>query len=309
MTDQIAASFILVSYNQEDTVAQSARAVLAQECAPLQIILSDDHSTDDTFEILQDIAKNYTGPHYVVARQNVQNMGVNKHMSKAIELASCDFLIWSAGDDISAPHRAQTILDAYERTHAKLIYSDAYTQGPDGNPGTQTYRKALFYQPNFTLDQAATSFALYLGAAVAWHKDLFYRYGGFPAEKAHEDLILGFRAVLEDSLHYIPEKLVTYREDVGVSSHLSGKNSVLENRARRSAILKGQHTVLQQRLTDAETFGLPSDHPVCRNLRALRDRIEMRLSYYEGNKRAHCRDPVRLTHALLSEWLRDVRNR
>lgn len=309
MTNPAAASFILISYNQVDTVTQSAHAVLAQNCAPLQIILSDDASTDGTFEILQDIASKYSGPHNVIARQNQKNLGVNKHMSKAIELASCDFLIWSAGDDVSEPNRAQIILDAYARTHAKLIYSDAFTQRPNGDPGTQIYRKALFYQPNFTLDQAAMSFALYLGAAVAWHKDLFHKYGGFPSHRAHEDLILGFRAALEDSLHYIPEKLVTYREDVGVSSHLAGKNSALENRARRSGILKGQLTVLQQRLTDAETFGLPSDHPVCRNLRALRDRTEMRLSYYEGNKRAHCRDPVRLAHALLSEWLRDVRKR
>ncbi len=309
MMDQPSASFILVSYNQQDSVAESARAVLAQDCLPLQIILSDDASTDKTFEILQEVAASYNGPHSVQVRQNPQNLGVNEHMSRAIQLTECDFLIWSAGDDVSVPHRARTILDAYQKTQAKLIFSDAQTQRLDGSPGTQTYRKALFYRSDFTIEQAATSFALFLGAAVGWHKDLFYKYGGFPPELAHEDLILGFRAALENSIHYIPENLVTYREDVGVSSHLSSKTSILENRARRTAILKGQHTVLQQRLTDAQTFGLASDHPICQTLYALRDWAAMRLSYYEGNKIIHARQPLRLAHALLSEWLRDFRNR
>ena len=309
MTDQPAASFILVSYNQQDTVAEAAHAVLAQDCSPLQIILSDDASTDRTFEILQEVAASYTGPHRVQARQNPQNLGVNLHMSRAIELAECDFLIWSAGDDVSVPHRARAILDAYQKTRAKLIFSDAPTQRPDGSPGTQAYRKALFYRSDFTLEQAATSFALFLGAAVGWHKDLFYKYGGFPPERAHEDLILGFRAALENSTHYIPEKLVTYREDIGVSSHLSGKTSTLENRARRTAILKGQYTVLQQRLVDAQTFGLARDHPISQTVHVLRDWTVMRLSYYDGNRAIHTRQPIRLAHALLSEWLRDFRNR
>ncbi|MGC1496045.1 MAG: glycosyltransferase family 2 protein [Sulfitobacter sp.] len=309
MTDQPAASFILVSYNQQDTVAESARAVLAQDCSPLQIILSDDASTDKTFDVLKEVAASYSGPHSVQVRQNPHNLGVNKHMSCAIELAECDFLIWSAGDDVSVPQRARTILKAYEETKAKLIFSDAQTQRPDGSPGTETYRKALFYRPEYTVEQAATSFALFLGAAVGWHKDLYYKYGGFPPDRAHEDLILGFRAALEDSVHYIPEKLVTYREDVGVSSHLSGKTSTLQNRARRTAILKGQFTVLQQRVIDAQTFGLASDHPIFHALHTLRDWTSMRLSYYEGNKAAHARQPVRLAHALLSEWLRDFRNR
>lgn len=309
MTDQLAACFILVSYNQQDTVAEAAQAVLNQDCAPLQIILSDDASTDRTFDILKELADSYRGPHHVIARQNRQNMGVNNHMSQAIELAQSDFLIWSAGDDVSAPHRARTILNAYNQTGAKLIYSDAHTRRPDASPGSESYRKALFYNSRFTLDQAAVSFSLFLGAAVGWHKDLFSEYGGFPPQRAHEDLILGFRAALEDSLHYIPEKLVTYREDVGVSSLLSNHAKNLDNKTRRRAVLTGQRTVLEQRLKDAKTFGLVGDHPVCKAISRLRDRIAMRLTYYEGGRTSYISQPIVLAHSLLSEWLRDIRDR
>ena len=308
MTHAPTASFILLCYNQEETIASAVQSILDQDCEPIEILISDDASPDSTFAVIEGTVSSYEGPHTVIIRQNSENLGVNRHIEMAINLCQSDLMIWTAGDDVNAPNRAQKIIEAHKASKAKLIFSDAQTITDTCEPGASRYRGATLYHP-FNLRKVATSFSLYLGATAAWHKDLFYKYGGFPAEKAHEDLILGFRAALEDSLHYIPEKLVTYREDVGVSSHLSGKNSTLKNRARRSAILKGQHTVLQQRLIDAETFGLMDDNSVCRNIRALRARIEMRLSYYEGNKRAHCRAPVLLIHALLSEWLRDVRNR
>ncbi len=258
---------------------------------------------------MQELAAEYQGPHHVTARQNEQNLGVNEHVRQAIKEAQCDFLIWSAGDDISLPHRARVTLDAYARHGAMLIYSDAQTRRPDGSSGTKAYRKALFYRDSFTTLEAATSFSLYLGAAVGWHKDLFYKYGGLPRERAHEDLILGFRAILEDSLHYIPQELMIYREDAGVGSKLSQATSLMENRARRQAILKGNLTVLEQRLKDVRTFGLPDDDPVTRRIDRMRDRMAKRLSYYEGGRSMHTGHPLRLIHALGSEWLRDIRNR
>lgn len=309
MTNAPSATFILVSYNQEDTIEASTRAALAQVGEPLEIILSDDASSDRTYDIMQRVAGGYDGPHHVTVRQNPENLGVNTHVKRVLDLASHDFLIWAAGDDISLPQRAHKILQAYRDTSAKLIHSDAQTRRPDGSPGTQEHRKALLYRDHFTMKEAATSFALYLGATAAWHRDLHQVYGGFPQERAHEDLILGFRAVLENSLHYIPEELVIYRQDAGIASQLSRNLSKLDNRARRAAILKGQITVLQQRLKDTDTFGLATDHPVRHAMEKLRDRFAMRLSYYEGDKARFARHPLRLVHALTSEWLRDRRNR
>ena len=309
MTRDFAATFALVSYNQQDIVEEAARAVLAQDSDPLQIILSDDASSDRTFEILQKIAEEYQGPHHVTARRNAQNLGLNGHMKEVVTVAQCDFIIWIAGDDVSVPNRARRILEAQKKTGAKLIFSDAQTRRPDGSVGSQNYRKALLYKESFTLEEAATSFALYLGATAAWHKDLHDRYGGFPKDRAHEDLILGFRAAMENSLHYIPEDLVIYLEDAGVSSRLTRKTSGLENRARRRSILQGQLTVIEQRQKDVDCFGLRADHPARDAMRRLSDKLAMRLCYYDGGVRAYAGRPFRLSHALLSEWLRDIRNR
>ena len=49
------ASLILLTYNQQSSVAAAIKAALAQECVPIEIILSDDASSDGTFEILQNV--------------------------------------------------------------------------------------------------------------------------------------------------------------------------------------------------------------------------------------------------------------
>lgn len=308
MTDAPAASFILLSYCQEDTIAAAVESLLDQKCEPLEIILSDDASPDRTFAIIEETVSGYSGPHTVIARRNDDNMGVNRHAELLINMAKADLMIFTAGDDINLPHRAFRTIEAHRETGAKLLYSDARTTTREGTPGNKSYRGAVLYG-DYTLEKVATGFALYLGATVAWHKDLHRKYGGWPRNNAHEDLILGFRAAMEESLHYIPEELVTYLENAGVSSHLSRKSSGLENRARRAAILKGQITVLGQRLKDADTFGLAQDHPGRRAMLALKDRLDMRLSYYTGGKTEFANRPLKLTHALASEWLRDIRNR
>ncbi len=306
MTTPPAATFILLSYNQQDTVVAAVQSVLDQDCDPIEILISDDASTDDSFARIKETVDAYSGPHHVTARCNPQNIGVNRHLDLAMELATSDLTIWAAGDDINMHNRGRSVIDAHRKTGALLIFSDARTVTERGVQGSQAYRRATLYHPHTLLD-VARSFSLYLGATAAWHKDLFRKYGGLPKERAHEDLILGFRAALEDRFHYIEEELIVYREHGGVSSHLSRHGSKMENRARRCAILNGQYTVLNQRFADAQTFGFPPEAPIVREIVRLRDRMAMRLSYYEGGCMQYARQPLQLANALISEWLRDLR--
>lgn len=46
---------ILLTYNQENLVAMAVESLLAQTYSPLEIILSDDASTDNTFAVMQSL--------------------------------------------------------------------------------------------------------------------------------------------------------------------------------------------------------------------------------------------------------------
>jgi glycosyltransferase involved in cell wall biosynthesis len=49
-------SFVVFAYNQERFIAEAVKGAFGQTYEPLQIVLSDDCSTDDTFRVMQALA-------------------------------------------------------------------------------------------------------------------------------------------------------------------------------------------------------------------------------------------------------------
>ncbi len=94
-------SLVLLAYNQESMVRDAVQSCFAQDCEPLEIVLSDDCSTDNTFEVLQQLANEYRGPHQVRARRNSGNVGIGEHYNQLLHATSGELLVTSAGDDFS----------------------------------------------------------------------------------------------------------------------------------------------------------------------------------------------------------------
>ena len=53
-------TLLVFAFNQSAMVEAAVRSCLAQESEPLEIVLSDDASTDDTFAVLQALAADYS---------------------------------------------------------------------------------------------------------------------------------------------------------------------------------------------------------------------------------------------------------
>jgi glycosyltransferase involved in cell wall biosynthesis len=90
---------ITVTYNSARYVRDAIESVLAQEYGNIEYIISDDRSTDDTWEIIQ----SYTDPR-IRAFRNERNLGEYPNRNTAIGLATGRFLIFIDGDDIIYPH-------------------------------------------------------------------------------------------------------------------------------------------------------------------------------------------------------------
>ncbi len=274
------ASCLLLSYNQQDHVADSVQSVLQQDCAPMQIVLSDDASQDDTFQRMKDVVDRYDGPHEVLLNRNETNLGVNEHLKKGLEMCKEDFIIAAAGDDLYYPHRNRRILDAFAATDPLLVFSHADVTTLDGAPAPALYRKATFYKTTDAV-AAAKSLALYLGATCAFHRDLYRKYGPTLFDNTYEDLILGFRAALEGRVHFIDEALMTYRVGSGLTNTRPEKFTSESYKAQRLRELERNTCVYRQRAIDAETFGLDATHPIPR---LLADRVadgELRAAFME----------------------------
>lgn len=102
-------TFAVISFNNEEFINEAIDGAFSQTHENLTIVLSDDKSEDRTFEKIQDRANKYNGPHKIIVRQNKKNLGVVNHIETLARIAESDYIILSAGDDISKPERSSII--------------------------------------------------------------------------------------------------------------------------------------------------------------------------------------------------------
>lgn len=210
-----AVSLVLLSYNQEALIADAAHACLQQDCPPIEIVFSDDASTDRTFSILQEIANRYTGPHRVRVRKNEANLGIGAHYNEIFRFSTGDLIVTAAGDDLSAPDRIRRIVEAWEQAKRvpDLISSHFLEIDPMGRPGA--YRE--------TADLAQESLASWsqrhpfvVGATHAFTRRLVDKYGLLGPGVWYEDPIFLLRALMSGGGITVSEPLV--RRRIGGSS-------------------------------------------------------------------------------------------
>ena len=105
-------TFALFAYNQEQYIREAIEGAFSQTYEPLEIILSDDCSSDRTFEIMKEMAAAYQGPHRVIARQSSENRGLINHILDVAHESNGEYIVVAAGDDISRNYRTSlTILE------------------------------------------------------------------------------------------------------------------------------------------------------------------------------------------------------
>ena len=130
-------SILLLAYNQRALIRDAVRSVLEQEGPPIEILLSDDASTDGTFDELAALARSYQGPHQVIARRNHRNLGIGEHLNTLVRESRGELLVVAAGDDISEPTRARSLQEAWLNSDRKLdlIATPLTAMSEDGGLG------------------------------------------------------------------------------------------------------------------------------------------------------------------------------
>lgn len=108
-------SLIIPVYNGERYLPQMASSVLEQDWPDMQIIFSDDGSTDATGEILAGLASDgrvtvVTGP----------NGGVSAARNRALELADGDYIGFADADDLLEPGYLRILAEALEQSGADM---------------------------------------------------------------------------------------------------------------------------------------------------------------------------------------------
>lgn len=239
-------SLVVMAYKQEGFIRDAVEAALAQDYPDLEIVLSDDCSPDNTFAIMEEMARSYDGPHRIVLNRNPQNLGLIGHVNQLFSLVSSDWLIYNAGDDMSEPHRARTIAEAIGRDDPHYVYSNVTDLDASGTPmpkqKNRTRPEALQQK---SLPDLAKALSHALGASSAWHRDLFARFGPIVESSVFEDQVLMFRARLLGRVSYLDDRLLRYRRSVGLS---------FQSKEDRLKKLNQDLAILRQRRADVQLF-------------------------------------------------------
>ena len=93
-------TILMITYNQQDYIAESLSCLFRQGILPYEIIISDDASTDLTVEIIHKFQKKYPGMIHLHAQE--KNIGINSNLNYLLKNASIngDIINFLSGDDL-----------------------------------------------------------------------------------------------------------------------------------------------------------------------------------------------------------------
>lgn len=119
-TDYIV-SVLIVTYNQEQWIAQTIESILAQQTTyPFEVIIGNDCSTDGTQDICESYAAKYDN---VRVLTYAKNKGIVGNWVECIKVASGKYIMNCAGDDYwHNPNKIQLQVDFMEK-HPNCVIS------------------------------------------------------------------------------------------------------------------------------------------------------------------------------------------
>jgi glycosyltransferase involved in cell wall biosynthesis len=199
-------SVVIPTYNYGRFIADAIRSVVAQTLAPVEIIVVDDGSTDDTAAVVGEFGENVK---YIFQKNggvcSARNLGVAESQGELIAFLDADD-IWEptklekqvakfdASEDIGLVHCGMRVFDS-DSGETIFLYLDGGEEGVAEN--------LLLWE-----DSAVNV----SGSVILVNRKAFDKVGGFDTEiKCGEDWDFCYRVARQFSVGFVPEPLVNYR--------------------------------------------------------------------------------------------------
>jgi len=231
-------TFVVMSFNAENFIEQALMGALAQDYDNLEIIVSDDCSSDGTVSRIEKVVSSYQGPHKVVVNKNPNNLGTLAHFFKVVDLASGRLIVFSAADDVSKPERTSETVRCWSETGFQAFFSDYDVINDRGvviksgySPGSHSAMLANVFGNHGSLEIH--------GASSAYDVDFLNKVPRPEARFIFEDAFMTFMLNLYEMPYVkISRALVYYREHSGsVSNSLNGWVGFKEEREKQVRLL------------------------------------------------------------------------
>lgn len=224
-------SIVAICYNQKDYVAATLDSIKEQTYTNLQLIISDDGSTDGTKEIVQKwIDDNF--PSAVFLNHSI-NKGITKNYNTTIPYIKGDFIKLIGCDDVLLPDTIGVLMTKFSElpNDYGIIYTDMHRINESGNlideMGIIEKRGHPVYSGYVYKEMIQKPFIT--AASIIFKKEVLNKLKHFNEKVFYEDHDFYLRASRYFKFHYIPEKLVKYRAHAGSTINTSSRIKYFHN--------------------------------------------------------------------------------
>lgn len=217
-------SVIIPTYNAEKFVIDSIESVLNQDYKNLEIIISDDCSTDNTKQVILDFLKG-KNLNFIKLFFNTKNLGVTKNGNQCLMACTGKYIAFLAGDDLMLPTKITTQIN-YLESHPQCVisYHNIEVFESDTN-------KTLYFYNSFFRNRARSGkvkdlikYGCFCGGC-----SMMIRKENIPSDGYDEEFTIGsdwllwISTLLEGGeIHYINKVLSKYRRH---SNNITNRNS------------------------------------------------------------------------------------
>lgn len=217
-------SVLMPLYNHEDTVERALNSILLSDCELIELIVCDDASVDQSFEIASLWIEKFRGKfESVSAVKNPTNLGITKILNKLMSLARGEFVTYCASDDeFTAKAIDKQRMYLLQNTHKDFVYANCgyiNQRSQLVKPEiVSNWRARLIIRPTCSLVDLVCNWGLVWSRLFA-RRAAFNRIGFYPEQLSFEDRWGALKIAQTKRYGYLHEVVQLYRlRDFGTGS-------------------------------------------------------------------------------------------
>jgi glycosyltransferase involved in cell wall biosynthesis len=215
-------SVAMATYNGEKYLKQQIDSILSQLDNDDELIISDDHSSDQTLAII----KKYISEDHRVKLFMNEEKGVTSNFENAIKRTQNEIIFLSDQDDVWKPEKVKTVKDYYEKNPTiQMIMSDITVVDNQLNTTIESFYEYRGSRAGVLKNIIKNS---YIGCAMSFKKELKTKILPIPRNVPMHDMWIGLVADMNKSALLIPEKLIYYRRHDATVTSVENTSSLKE---------------------------------------------------------------------------------
>ncbi|MEA1982603.1 MAG: glycosyltransferase family 2 protein [Campylobacterota bacterium] len=208
-------SIVMTTYNGEKYLKEQLDSILNQTFQDFTLIISDDNSTDNTINIIQEYQQKYS---CITLHKNTTSLGSVLNFEKALQLSQTRYTALSDQDDIWELNKLQLQLNAMTKLEKEypelplMVHSDLSMIDKDSKESYSSYFKFRSYSLGEERDLGHILGPCgVMGNTILINKKLQLSVLPFPSRLKVHDYWIALVAETQGKRHTIQETLVKYR--------------------------------------------------------------------------------------------------